>query len=534
MASQDQVPDGGVAVSELPPSHARSWSGIGWGFMVKLFLMMLVNALGLAIVFSAMNVEAWGVLISTVVLVIAANIIYFGRRTLPLKYVYPGLVFLLVFQVFVFLYTGVVSFTNYGSGHAGSMEQAVEAALVQDERPIEDSPEYPASVIRNGDGALGLAINQDGIVGVGTPEQPLEPVDGAQVTETGQPAAVPDWEVLGIADLGAIQEEVNALRVPVSDEADDGSFRTRDGRKALIYQSTMVWDETAQSLTNTETGTVYEANHETGNFVAEDGTQLLTGWSVNVGLDNYTKLFTDANLRGSLTSVTMWTFAFAILTVLTSFGLGLLLALIYNDRRVHGQKILRTLFILPYAFPAFLSAILWRGMFNPEFGIINQWFFFGADISWLASPWLAKGVILWVNLWLSFPYWFLICTGALQALPGETLEAARVDGAGRWRQFRSITLPLLMISTAPLMIASFAFNFNNFTIIYLVTGGGPREGGETAGATDILLSWTYRIALGAEPKLQGFASALSVVIFAIVALISAIGFKYTKTFEEVR
>ena len=171
--------------------------------------------------------------------------------------------------------------------------------------------------------------------------------------------------------------------------------------------------------------------------------------------------------------MTGWTFAFAILSVVVPFALGLLFALIYNDARLQGRKILRTLFILPYAFPAFMSALLFRGMFNAEFGVINDLFFFGANINWLGDPWLARGAVLWVNIWLSYPYWFLVCTGALQALPGDTLEAAAIDGAGKSRVLRSIILPLLLVSTAPLLISSFAFSFNNFTIIYLFNNGGP-------------------------------------------------------------
>src|SRR5699024_8983575 len=134
-----------------------------------------------------------------------------------------------------------------------------------------------------------------------------------------------------------------------------------------------------------------------------------------------------------------------ILTVVSSFGLGLLFALIFNDPRVRGRAVIRTLLILPYAFPAFMSALLWRGMLNAEFGIVNDLLFFGANINWLGDPWLAKIAILWVNLWLSYPYWFLVCTGALQALPQDTLEAATIDGAGRMRRFWSVILPQLMV-----------------------------------------------------------------------------------------
>ncbi len=138
-------------------------------------------------------------------------------------------------------------------------------------------------------------------------------------------------------------------------------------------------------MTNVDTGVVYVADHNTGSFVAEDGSTLPVGWRVVVGFQNFTKALTDPNYAGPLLKVTAWTFAFAILTVLSSFFVGLILAIIFNDDRVRGRKVWRTLFILPYAFPAFMSALLWKGMLNRQFGIINDWFFGGANIPWLAG-----------------------------------------------------------------------------------------------------------------------------------------------------
>ena len=156
---------------------------------------------------------------------------------------------------------------------------------------------------------------------------------------------------------------------------------------------------------------------------------------------------------------------------------------------------------------------------------------------WLTDPWLAKLSVLGVNLWLGFPYMFLICTGALQSLPSDVLEAAKVDGASAMRTWRSVTLPLLLVATAPLLISSFAFNFNNFTLIYMLTGGGPRfaDASVPLGHTDILISMVYSVSGldGTAAKNYGLASALSIVIFVIVATISAITFKRTKQFEEI-
>ena len=139
-------------------------------------------------------------------------------------------------------------------------------------------------------------------------------------------------------------------------------------------------------------------------------------------------------------------------------------------------------------------------------------------------PWLfdanwAQVSVLMVSVWLTTPYFFLVSLGALQSIPQELTEAARVDGGGAWAVFRRVTLPLLLVAVAPLMIASFAFNFNNFGAIYLLTGGGPYTGDSSiAGSTDILITYAYKLAI-ATGKGQDFAlaSAVAILIFLIVA-----------------
>ncbi len=144
--------------------------------------------------------------------------------------------------------------------------------------------------------------------------------------------------------------------------------------------------------------------------------------------------------------------------------------------------------------------------------------------------------MLLVNLWVGFPYMFLICTGALQSIPADVMEAAAIDGAGRFTTWRRVTLPLLLVSTAPLLISSFAFNFNNFSLIYMLTGGGPRfaDASVPLGHTDILISMVYSVSGvdGSAPKNYGLASALSIVIFVIVGVISALAFRQTRKLEE--
>jgi arabinogalactan oligomer/maltooligosaccharide transport system permease protein len=510
-------------------SHARSFSP---GFLAKLILIGTVDALGVYGILSAWAVSQWGILAFLVVALGAANWAYFSRRMLPAKYLVPGLVFLVVYQLFAMAYTGYVAFTNYGDGHNSTKADAITQIAAQNERRVEGSPALPLAVVQNGD-ELGLAVvTENGDTQVGTADQPFEDVDAT--VESGRITAVPGWEVLGFAQVAADQEAITSLRVPFSDDPADGSVRTQDGSTGYVFQSTLEYDAASDMFTDAETGTVYSPG-EGGNFVSEDGQRLTPGWRVGVGFDNFTSMVTDSRMAGPFAQIFVWTFAFAFLSVVTTFALGLFLAITFNEPRVRGRKVYRSLLILPYAFPGFLSALVWRGMLNERFGLINEVLLGGASIPWLSDPWLAKAAIIGVNLWLGFPYMFLICTGALQSIPHDMTEAARIDGAGRWRIFRSLTLPLLMVSVAPLLISSFAFNFNNFSLIYMLTGGGPNFVGTpyVVGHTDILISMVYSVAFESGVKQYGVASALSIVIFLIVGVISYLGFRRTRTLEEI-
>ena len=145
-------------------------------------------------------------------------------------------------------------------------------------------------------------------------------------------------------------------------------------------------------------------------------------------------------------------------------------------QRLRGQRLYRSLLILPYAMPSFAMLLVWRDMFNTDFGLINR--LFGLNVNWFGTHGRREFAVILVQLWLGYPYMFLVCTGALQAIPAELTEAAAVDGAKPWHAFRTVTLPLLLVALAPLLISSFAFNFNNFNAIYLITEGGPFPAGQ--------------------------------------------------------
>lgn len=516
-------------VEEPRLSHARDISRPG--FIVKLILMALINAFGLYGILAAWAQDSMGVVAFLVVALIAANWVYFSKRAVPAKYLYPGLVFLAVYQLYVMGNTAFVAFTNYGDGHNSTKAAAIEQILKTSDRRIDGSSTYPVAVV--GQGAdLGFAVVRDGEVQLGTMDEPLAPVAGE--VDGDRVAAVEGWEILSIAEIQQQQNEVLGLRVSLSEEPADGWLRTDNGSLAYVARSTLSYDEAADTFTNDE-GKVFSADPDRGLFAAEDGEELVPGWRVLVGFENFSKMFTDSRLSGPFFQILVWTFAFAILSVATTFALGLFIAVIFNDPLVKGRRFYRAMFILPYAFPGFLAALVWKGMLNKEFGIINETLLGGADINWLGDGNLAKLAILGVNLWLGFPYMFLITTGALQSIPGELHEAGVMDGAGPWRRFRSITFPLLLVSVAPLLIASFAFNFNNFSLIYMLTGGGPNFPGAPVviGETDILISMVYAVAFESGVKQYGLASALSILIFVMVGVISWLGFRQTRKLEEI-
>ena len=202
--------------------------------------------------------------------------------------------------------------------------------------------------------------------------------------EGDQAVAVDGWTTLPLAKVFTLSEELEQLSVPFSDDPNDGSLRAPDGQKGYLYVSTLEYDADADTITDTTTGAVYSDTGQ-GSFIAEDGAELLPGWQTTVGFDNFVRAVSDENIRGPLISVTIWTFVFALLSVATTFFLGLLLALVFNNTRMRFRNGYRIILILPYAFPAFLSALVWAGMMNESFGFINQVIFGGADIPWPVS-----------------------------------------------------------------------------------------------------------------------------------------------------
>lgn len=250
-----------------------------------------------------------------------------------------------------------------------------------------------------------------------------------------------------------------------------------------------------------------------------------------IGLQNYRTILND--LQGELLGVLFWTVGFAAISTFLNFGLGLILAYLLNNPNMRERNIYRAVLILPWALPGAIMTTAWGGLLNVDFGQINLMLnqLHLGSVPWLTDANWARFAVIMVNGWFGYPFMMTACLGALQSIPTDVNEAAMVDGAGVVTRFLRVTFPLLRSATLPLIISTFAYNLNNFGAVYLLTQGLPNTLGHVAGATDILPTYTYKLAINLS--LFGLAAAYSVVIFFFVAGMSLANMKYTRAFEAV-
>ncbi len=256
-------------------------------------------------------------------------------------------------------------------------------------------------------------------------------------------------------------------------------------------------------------------------------------WADNwVWLSNYHAILTDFDLfeGGALNYDSFWwtlfvTVLWTVSNVFLGTAIGLALALALNTDRLRGKSAYRIMLILPWAIPNYITALVWKGMFNFEFGVVNAVIemFGGTPVQWFNSFGAAFLTGLATNVWLSFPFMMVVALGGLSSIPKDMYEAAALEGATRWQTFRRITMPQLKPVMVPAIILSVVWTFNMFNVIYLVSGGAP------LGANEILITKSYKIAF--EEYRYGYAAAYSVIIFAILLVYGIFQNRMTKATE---
>jgi maltose/maltodextrin transport system permease protein len=494
-------------------------------------LAAVVGAAGLWLAFAIYAAGQPMLALGALALLGAGLYVYTSGAVLAWRYLFPGVVGMLLFVAFPLIYTMQIGFTNYSSTHLLSQAR-VKAYLLEQTVPDEEhSLEF--TLHPEGD-ALRLVL---------APYEAAPATDPAVIARRRAASFVsPPLALKGdkaaSAAMGALPADL-ALAPALATRETLGHRDALMGLKlelpdhrVLVYTgvhefgpSAAVWRANADgSLTRLDDNKTYAPNNIEGFYIAGDGDRLQPGYKVTVGFANYARMLADQEFRGPFLSIFVWTVVFAALSVVFSLGVGCTLAVLLNWEGLRFRTLYRTLLFLPYAVPGFISILVFKGLFNQNFGEINGILdsLFGIKPAWFADPLLARTMMLVVNTWLGYPYFLVLCTGLLKAIPVDLYEASAIAGAKPLTNFFKITAPLIVKPLSPLIISAFAFNFNNFVLVSLLTNGRPDflNTKIPAGTTDILVSYTYRIAFLDSGQNFGLAAAISTLIFFLVALLS--------------
>lgn len=254
-----------------------------------------------------------------------------------------------------------------------------------------------------------------------------------------------------------------------------------------------------------------------------------------VGFKTFANIFTVDIWRSTFFDVLGWTVVWTLLASTLQIAIGVFLAILVNQKDLKLKRFIRTMFVLPWAVPGFVTILVFAGMFNDSFGAINNdilAFFSISPIPWMTDALWTRVALILIQGWLGFPYIFIVTTGILQSIPEDLYEAVVIDGATSWDKFMNITLPVILTSMAPTLITQYTFNFNNFNIIYLFNGGGPATPGSTAGGTDILVSWIYKLTM--QSSQYALAAALTILLSVFVIAIAMWQFRKSNSFNQER
>jgi maltose/maltodextrin transport system permease protein len=471
----------------------------------------------------------------------AAIVVYATAPSVAWKYLFPGVAGMLLFVAFPLLYTVQIGFTNYSSSNLLTQERA--AAYLLDQTVVDEATARPYTVHREGSGyRLRLAPAEGAAANVAvepllTPPLPLDGSTAAPVPLAPQ-GSTALAEALSLREVIALRTGLMPLQLQLPGANGSGEVLRYAGLREFGRIDALWQAQPDGALKQMASGTLYTPNPATGFFENASGERVQPGFTVGVGFANYARMLLDADFRGPFVSIFIWTVLFAGLTVLFSTAIGMTLAVLLEWPALKGRALYRTLLFLPYAVPGFISILVWKGLFNQNFGEINAILdaLFGIRPAWFADPTLAKTMILIVNTWLGYPYIMILCTGLIKAIPGDLFEASAIAGATPLVNFFKITVPLIVKPLTPLLISAFAFNFNNFVLISLLTDGRPDflNTKLPAGTTDILVSYTYRIAFTDSGQNFGLAAAISTLIFFMVAAMALMQLKLTQPNDAKR
>lgn len=469
----------------------------------------------------------------TVILTALALYVFGSKKTYAHRYIYPGIAGMILFILFPLAYTVGLAFTNYSAKNQLSLERTQTVLM---DRTFQSGDSFPFTLYKtdNGhqivvkDGEQLLATKEFSLDGLNVSDMDLKAIDSVQGEKEKIKTIIQNRTAISAVDF----------HLPSGED-----IRMSGLRKFAAVVPLYTMQDDGETLYNNETGETLKPNMEVGFYQPVDengafiGNTISPGFVVEIGTANFERVWKDDGIKEPFISIVIWTVVFSICTVAFTLAIGLILANIVQWEELKGRAVYRVLLILPYAVPAFISILIFKGLFNQSFGEINMVLesIFGLKPNWFSDPILAKSMVLIVNTWLGFPYMMILCMGLLKAIPDDLYEASAIDGANFIDNFKRITFPLMIKPLTPLLIAAFAFNFNNFVMIQLLTNGGPNMIGtsEPAGYTDLLVSYTYRIAFeGGGGQDFGLASAIATLIFLLVGALALLNLRFTKLSQD--
>ena len=258
---------------------------------------------------------------------------------------------------------------------------------------------------------------------------------------------------------------------------------------------------------------------------------ILFDW---VGFDNFISLFNpNSSIGKQFGSVLGWTIIWAIFATFLNFFMGTIVAIIINRPTTRAKGLWRGLLSLTIAVPQFVSLMVITSMLQPD-GILNRMMMDMGMISeklpFLTYATWARVTVIVVNLWVGIPYTIMQVTGILKNIPAEQYEAATIDGANAAQQFIHITLPYMMFVMTPYLITQFTGNINNFNVIYLTTRGNPIDVGQTAGATDLLVTWLYKLSV--DKQEYNMAAVIGIFTFIVLSIVSLVTYRSTGSYKD--
>jgi maltose/maltodextrin transport system permease protein len=497
-------------------------------------LVALAALAGLYLSFVAYQSGGDVVALALLVVTSLGIFVYLHPQAEGFRYLFPGLLAFALFVIFPIFLVVYISLTRYSANHLLSISDVL--LRFRAEVTVSGSETFNFCLHRQADGKFILELKNEKNPEERFISEPIVLMPGHDGTLSEGPyrlAKISPTEPINGMVLNPADVARGRLYQPLRDVPFKLPGDILVGKADLEHfvAETRVWKATPDgSLSNQVDGSIIRPDFHEGRFVNQYGEQIGPGFRTFAGLDNYVRILTDPRIQAPFFRIFLWTLAFSICSVLGTFAAGILLAVILEWREIKFRRLYRILLILPYAVPGILSLLILKGLFNQEFGAVNELLkaVFGFAPAWETDPWAARTMILLVNVWLGYPYMMLICTGMLQSIPSTIYESAAIDGSNPVLNFFYLTLPLVLPPLFPVLVASFAFSFNNFALIYLLTAGAPRmPGGGIAGETDILVTYTYNLAFRDAGANYGLASAIATLLFFIVGTLSWINLRFT-------